>query len=619
MSQNKIISGELDGIRQNVIQELQRIYDMQVPANQPVSQEVAAKAAQLSAQIRREVVLYINRRGKVTHIAIGDIQSATLPEIDLRRSNTKLNGFRCIHTHPGGDSRLSRLDISSLKQLRFDLIAALGVEADGGISSVSMGFISNLASSPGDTVVQSIELMGFNEFADLNVTDFIAFLERQFSVTQMHDVAQRKERVLLAGLETKGSEWDIADSLAELVQLAETAGGCVVGQVSQVREKPDAAFFLGKGKVDEIQHLIQETEADVLVLDDELTPAQQRNLEQYLKIKVIDRTALILDIFAQRARSYEGKLQVELAQLRYNLPRLSGQGLVLSRLGGGIGTRGPGETKLEMDKRRIRSRIHDVEKEIETVKANRALQRIRRKKSSIPSVVLIGYTNAGKSTLLNSLSEAGVLAEDKLFATLDPTTRNVKLSNGQEILLTDTVGFIQKLPHHLVAAFRATLEEVKQADLLLHVLDISHPRFRAQSDAVFHVLRELESDSKDIITVCNKVDRLESGDALREKLLKQEHAVAISALTGEGSDDLFAAIEQVLNQRTQIIEMLIPYEASGLVSNLYGFAVVQSVDYQESGIRVKVSVSSEYIKRYHQFIVGEEENNDSISGYDSPG
>ena len=323
--------------------------------------------------------------------------------------------------------------------------------------------------------------------------------------------------------------------------MAKTAGAEVVAKTYQKRDKPDSALFLGKGKIQEISLLVQEHNANLVICDDELSPSQQRNLEQVLGAKVIDRTELILDIFAQRAQSHEGKLQVELAQLKYKMPRIGGQGLVLSRLGGGIGTRGPGETKLEVDKRRIRSRINDIEKLIENVKKHRQLHRENRIASNIPTIALVGYTNAGKSTLLNKLTAAEVLAEDKLFATLDPTTRKIVLPNGQEALLTDTVGFIQKLPHQLVSAFRATLEEVKVADLLLHVIDASHINYEEQMQAVISVLKELKIVDKPTVLVFNKVDKIDEEITIN-KLLQYHNSVAISAKDGQKLENLMDLI-----------------------------------------------------------------------------
>ena len=322
------------------------------------------------------------------------------------------------------------------------------------------------------------------------------------------------------------------------------------------------------------------------MFDDQLSPAQQRNIEKIMEVKVIDRTALILDIFAQRANSYEGKLQVELAQMRYLLPRLGGKGLVMSRLGGGIGTRGPGETKLEVDRRTIRDKIHDIEESLKTVSAQRALQRNRRVQSGLPCVAIVGYTNAGKSTLLNRLTDAGVLVEDKLFATLDPTIRMLILPSGRKVLLADTVGFIRKLPHALIAAFRATLEEVVYADLLIHVIDASSEEWEDQSRSVYEVIKELGASDKKVLTVMNKVDCL-NGPAKFRRLLWKPGAIAISAATGDGLDHLLDALDAMLSQLDRSLQLLIPYEESGILNLLHEQAVVQEKEYAPEGVWVR--------------------------------
>ncbi|HLT58580.1 MAG TPA: GTPase HflX [Limnochordales bacterium] len=344
---------------------------------------------------------------------------------------------------------------------------------------------------------------------------------------------ERDERVLLIG---------VNGHLEELAELVRSAGGRVVGSVVQNLERPRAATYIGPGKAQEARALAWELDADLVVVDDELTPAQARNLEELLGVPVIDRTQLILDIFAQRARTKEGKLQVELAQLTYQLTRLAGHGAALSRLGGGIGTRGPGETQLETDRRRIRRRIAGIRKELEQVRRTRALQRAGRRRTGLPVIALVGYTNAGKSTLMNALTRAGVLAENRLFATLDPTVRRVTLAPGRDALLTDTVGFLRKLPHQLVAAFRATLEEVEEADVLLHVVDASQPDVHEQMEAVAAVLDELGVLGKPLVTAFNKLDAVADPERIREWARRTPAAVAISARTGAGLDELRALL-----------------------------------------------------------------------------
>ena len=609
------IQGNLEGIRTSVLKELEALYDCVVSPGEAVSTELIQNMAALTETINREILVYINRRGQIIRVVVGDARTAHLPEAEGRRSLSRLSGIRCIHTHPGGDSRLSAADVSALRELRFDLMAALGI-SNGQIKDISVGALAGWEGSAAK--VQEYSNLTVEQFLAINMPQLVSQIEAQLALRIDSREIQSIERAFLVGIEG-GSRWDAEDSLRELAQLAETAGAVVEGWTSQKREKPDSAFFVGRGKVEELILIRQERAIDLLIFDDELTPAQQRNIEEAIGIKVIDRYGLILDIFAQRARSHEGKLQVELAQLRYLLPRLGGQGIVLSRLGGGIGTRGPGETKLESDKRRLRSRISDIQQEIFQVEKYRELQRRSRKKTAFPSIALVGYTNAGKSTLMNRLTSAGVLAEDKLFATLDPTTRCIRLPKGQDVFLSDTVGFIQKLPHQLIAAFKATLEEVVQADLLLHVIDASHPRYQEQIDAVYEVLRELKADSKEAITVYNKVDQLDA-PGLVERLSREENSVVLSALTGRGIDSLLACIEQLLNKRKTEMVLMIPYAQSGVISSLYECATVHSVDYQEQGIKVEAAVPVENVGRYSDLVMTEEIEYgfDNEAGADSP-
>lgn len=590
------VYGEKEGLKKVILDSLEQLYQHTVPFGQTITNELAQDMAVITEQLNREIAVYINRRGNVVQVAVGDNKTVPLPAAEGRRALNRLSGIRCIHTHPGGDSRLSSIDLASLKEMRFDIMAAVGIR--DGIQEISFGFISG--HSADNYELGTVGPLALADFIQIDLNYLVTQIERSLESKDVNATLDQTERALLVGVDRQG-EWDVDDSLSELAQLAETAGAVVVGSVWQKRSRADAAYFIGRGKVQEISLIRQEREANIVIFDDELSPAQQRNLEQVLGSKVIDRSALILDIFAQRARSHEGKLQVELAQLKYNLPRLGGQGLVLSRLGGGIGTRGPGETKLEVDRRRIRSRINDIEKEIENLKKHRALHRERRQAARIPTTALVGYTNAGKSTLLNKITEAGVLAEDKLFATLDPTTRRTKLPGGREILLTDTVGFIQKLPHQLIAAFRGTLEEVIHADLLLHVVDASHPQYEKHIQAVYQVLKELGADTKPVITVFNKVDKVDSSH-LVERMLREAGTIAISAADGTNIDKLLTLIEDSLLASTMDATLLIPYEESGFVNKLYEFATVDSVEYKPEGISVAVSLPLEQYERCKKYV-----------------
>ena len=381
-------------------------------------------------------------------------------------------------------------------------------------------------------------------------------------MAEMIELKQVKEKVILVGVSTDDHD-DTEKSLDELEELASTAGAVTVGRVVQNLSQIHPVTYVGKGKLDEIKDLLWETEATGIICDDELSPIQLGNMEDALNTKIMDRTLIILDIFANRASTNEGKIQVELAQLKYRQSRLVGLGKSLSRLGGGIGTRGPGEKKLEMDRRLIKGRIAQLNRELKDVKRHREVTREQRSRNQVPVIAIVGYTNAGKSTLLNTLTGADVLEEDKLFATLDPTTRNLKLPSKQEVLLTDTVGFIRKLPHHLIEAFKSTLEEAKYADIILHVVDASNPQMDEQMYIVYETLMNLEVKNKPVITAFNKQDKVDGEAILRD--FKADHVVNISAKTGEGLENLQNVIEEVLREQKILIEQLYPYADAGKI------------------------------------------------------
>jgi GTP-binding protein HflX len=407
------------------------------------------------------------------------------------------------------------------------------------------------------------------------------------------------EKAYLVGLELPAKEmggWTAAEALDELERLVDTAGGVVVGRTIQARAKPDRATYIGQGKAVEVGLAKEALDCDMVIFDGELSPVQQRNLEEILQCPVIDRTTVILDIFALRARTREAKLQVELAQLNYRLPRLTGTGTQLSRLGGGIGTRGPGETKLEVDRRRIRERVTALKQELQEIKAHRLRLRADRSRRELPVVALTGYTNAGKSTLHRHLSGSGVLAEDRLFATLDATTRQVVPVNGEPFLLVDTVGFIQDLPTFLVAAFRSTLEEVNEADVLLHVVDAAHPKREEQMQTVYDVLTELAASTKSMITVYNKSDLLAPGE-VAHLLFQRPDSVAISALEGKGIDALHRTIQTVLARRRELVELVIPYALTTWVPWVHARGRVLAETHQPDGTFIKCELESSLASR----------------------
>lgn len=414
---------------------------------------------------------------------------------------------------------------------------------------------------------------------------------------EFYENKQEPEKAVLIAVDT--GEYDCNISLDELEELAETAGAEVVGRMSQKRDKPDSGTFLGSGRLEELGDFCKNNEVDLVIADSELAPAQLRNIEKATDVRVIDRTTLILDIFAERARSNEGKLQVELAQLRYSLPRLMGQGTKLSRLGGGIGTRGPGETKLESDRRHIRRRIKALEDEFDALEKRRSLARARREKDGVETVVIVGYTNAGKSTLMNTLTEAGVLAQDKLFATLDPTSRALVLPDGRRVMLIDTVGFIRRLPHHLVEAFKSTLEEAVCARVILNVCDASDPECAEHLKVTNDLLEELGCSGKPIIPVFNKCDLPQADEAA----MRLPGAVNISALEGKGLDELLDAVAKALPPTRAKAKLLIPYSDGAAAAALRKDGVITVEDYRADGLYMELTADVSLIDRYQDYCV----------------
>ena len=416
-------------------------------------------------------------------------------------------------------------------------------------------------------------------------------------MAELIEIGEQQERVILFAASTNASD-DTEESVEELRELVKTAGAETVGVVIQNRENIHPGTYLGKGKIQELKGMVWESGATGVVCDDELSPAQLKNLEDALDTKVMDRTMIILDIFAARAKTREGKIQVELAQLRYRAVRLVGLRNSLSRLGGGIGTRGPGETKLEVDRRRIHERISQLKSELQDVERHRDVVRKQREQSGTLTAAIVGYTNAGKSTLLNKLTGAGILAEDKLFATLDPTTRALTLPGGEKVLLTDTVGFIRKLPHHLVEAFKSTLEEARYCDVILHVVDCSNPQMDMQMHVVYETLRRLDIKDKEIITVFNKVDRPDADTACRD--MSADYKVKLSAKTGEGIGELLDLFAVILRNRRIYFEKIFAYRDAGRIQTIRKSGQLLSEEYQDDGIHVKAYVPVELFEELYR-------------------
>ena len=567
-----MIQGNLTGIRESVLNELERLYDAEFERDAFLPDRLLNILVKHTTALNREMLVYLGRDGTVLEIAIGSIGSIALPELHLRRNLDRLAGFRCIHTHPGGSARLSDVDLQALRLLRFDAMCAVGV-ADGICTGISAAFLGETEYDNLSVVLKGPVKPGRIP-QNLWMKEIELAEERVKKAIEKGGLVEVAEKVMLIST-------DSDESLDELASLAETAGAMVMTRVLQNRMKPDPATYIGSGKAEELQLTCQTLEIDLAILDDELTGAQQRNLENALGVRVIDRTALILDIFAQRAQSAEGKLQVELAQMKYRLPRLQGMGAALSRLGGGIGTRGPGETRLEVDRRRIRRRIDDLENQLKEIKKQRDLRRARREKTGQTTVALVGYTNAGKSTLLNALSGADVLVEDKLFATLDPVMRKVELPENRECLVVDTVGFIRKLPHQLVQAFRSTLEEALYADLLVVVSDLSSPSYAQQRATVFQVLNELGAGDKPILEALNKSDA-----AHITGMIEPADAILISARDGQGLDALKAEISRRVAALRHRAELVVPYHKGGVLSLIHERGQVLSEEYTDTGTAV---------------------------------
>lgn len=573
-----MIHGNLEGIRESALNELEKLYDAEFERDQFLPDRLLNVLVRYTEQINREMLVYLGRDGSVLEIAIGSIGSIALPELHLRRNPDRLSGFRCIHTHPGGDARLSSVDLQALRLLRFDSMCAVGVQ-DGRCTGISAAFLGEMEYDNLSIILRGPVKPG--RIPQMNWMNEIDQAEERVkqAIARGGIVAEAEKALLIST--------DSEESLEELASLAETAGAMVLTRVMQNRVKPDPATYIGSGKAEELSLVCQAMEIDLAIVDDELTGAQQRNLENALGVRVIDRTALILDIFAQRAQTAEGKLQVELAQMKYRLPRLTGMGTALSRLGGGIGTRGPGETRLEVDRRRIRKRIDDLSAQLKELKRQRDMRRARRDKQGQTTVALVGYTNAGKSTLLNALSGANVLVEDKLFATLDPVLRNVELPENRSCLMVDTVGFIRKLPHQLVEAFHSTLEEALFADLLVVVSDVSNPQYREQRETVLHVLDELGAGSKPVLEALNKADRAKIGDEVEPR-----DAILISAREGRGLDRLKLEISRRIASLRHEVELMIPYDRGAVLSMIHSKGQVLEEEYQAEGTRVKCMLDS---------------------------
>ncbi len=592
---DKKINGNTAGIRDSVLDQMLSLYDIRAQQYEFVPYDLIEAMAGFTGSLGREVSVYISRDGRVKDVSIGDASKVSMPDMRLTRSEHGLSGVRCIHTHPNGNACLSGVDLGTLRSMRLDAIAAVGV-ADAKPTAVYAAFLGDMEGGERSALVygpmQPYRLPQKALIAEIREADLRLRGDSQ-------EEGGRPERAILVGMYGSGEE----ALLDELARLADTAGAKVVGRFAQRRRAADNATYIGSGKAEELALKASELNADLFIFDDELNAVQLRNLEQILGCRVIDRTTLILDIFAARAASREGKLQVELAQLKYRLPRLTGQGQALSRLGGGIGTRGPGEKKLEVDRRRLRRRIFELERELSEIEKQRGVRRERREKNKTPAVALVGYTNAGKSTLLNAVSGADALAEDKLFATLDPIVRMVELPNGTQALFCDTVGFINKLPHDLVKAFRSTLDEVRYADVIVHVIDSSADDYRAQADLVEDVLQGLGAGDTPRVNAYNKSDKTNNAPYLKET------DALVSALSHSGLDSLLEKVEKVLNSNSFEEEVFVPYDKYEAASFLRAQGGVIFERHEEDGTLIRASMDDATLRRVKNIIGGADMNN----------
>ena len=537
------IEGNLQGLKPNQIRRLEKLYQRRIPPRQIVTQEFARQLSEASHEIHRQAGVLVNRNGYVEHVVVGNARSIVLPDLKrVRMGFDRFRGLRCLHTHLAGEG-LTQDDLTDLALLRLVLMAAIDVRSDGMPGVVRAAHLlpasaqdSRQVSNDLDDALNAPEPTPMWVFLepqvpsqiDTDFVDLIESLEEELArARHVRNPRDQRDRAILVGV-TTGSAASVQESLDELRELARSAGVVVLDSIIQRRPKLDPRSLVGKGKLDELIIRSLQLGADVIIFDQNLSPAQVRAINEATDLKIIDRTQLILDIFAQRAQSREGKIQVELAQLKYMLPRLSGSGIEMSRLMGGIGGRGPGETKLEVDRRRVRDRIHLLEKQIEQIRTSRRVQRTRRTRRDLPIISIVGYTNAGKSTLLNALTTSTVTAEDRMFATLDPTSRRLRLPRDQEVIINDTVGFIRELPPDLITAFRATLEEMEGSDVLIHLVDASSSQLESHIASVEKILADLNLTGIPRLLVFNKSDLL-SEDEL-SNLRQAFSAVMISAL-----------------------------------------------------------------------------------------
>ena len=599
-----MIKGNIEGVKEHILKDLESLYNIKVEKSQLLNQEIIDGICNVSYQINREINVAIDRKGNVIEVSIGDSSTVQLPI--LNTSDKKLAGVRIVHTHPSGFSNLSSVDISALIKLKLDAILAIGI-TENGINGLHVGFCTI---EDGTLSHEQIGPLNIEQTENLNFLSRIELVETEL---RKRIILENDDEVaILVGIDTQ-------ESLVELGELARACNIRVADVLFQKKSRPDNIFFIGSGKARSLSLLQQVKGANLLIFDEELSGVQIKNLELVTGCKVIDRTTLILEIFARRAKTRESKIQVELAQLKYRSHRLIGLGSLMSRIGGGIGTKGPGEKKLEIDRRRIKEAIFDLKQELEKIRKNRSIQRERRVESGIPKISLAGYTNAGKSSLRNKLvdlypaenniKKEEVFAEDLLFATLETTTRTISLPDKRIASLADTVGFVRKLPHDLIEAFKSTLEEVIFSDLIIHVVDSSSDTVHEQIKAVEHVFFELGMADKTIILALNKID-LTSEETLISLRTDYSHyeIVEISAQNNLNLDLLLESMTKHLPKTMKTCEFLIPYSETSFAAFLHRNSNIISEEFQPEGNKIVATVNEEVLAKCKKFFLNEISN-----------
>lgn len=596
------ILGEIGDVKKSLIQYMESYTDSVHEPESYIPSDILEMMLQVTCELGREIAVTLDRKNRVTSITVGDSRSVPLSAEGARRSSVRLSGIRLLHTHPNGTAVPSGVDLNSLTSMRYDSMVVIGVNCERGtVTGISAATLDRNA----DGAFEGSTLHGpylRSERARLDELFLYAEEIDRAAPEKLNDAGEDTVRAILVGVSTDRTDTGASPEaeLRELSELARTAGAVPVAYHVQRKSAPDPRLYCGSGLAFDLALERQALDASLIIFDDELSPSQIRNLEALCGARIIDRTALILDIFAARAKSREGALQVELAQQKYRLPRLAGSGTSLSRLGGGIGTRGPGETKLQTDRRHILRRIHYLEQEIAEIAKRRDMIRADRARRSLATVALVGYTNAGKSTMLNALCESDVFAKDMLFATLDPSVRAMRESDGKEYLLIDTVGFIKKLPHTLIEAFKSTLEEAVHADLLIHVVESDSPDLDSKVAVVNDILDEIGAGDKPKFLVLNKTDKpgavksYPAGDAVR--------VFCTDAVSGTGMDELRCAVADFFRSGETELELLIPYSDGQIASYVRRNGTVISEEYEDTGTRVKCRLADEFLYRVRDFI-----------------